>query len=61
MSNWNNHLTKLEEAHSLLDKRIDTSEKSGVFEDLQLEEMKKQRLLLKDEIAKLQAQHKGNQ
>ena len=41
----------LEESHRALDKQIDTLEKTGVFDDLTLEEMKKQRLHLKDNIA----------
>ena len=41
----------LEEAHRVLDKQVDTLEKNGLFEDLKLEKLKKQRLLLKDEIA----------
>jgi uncharacterized protein YdcH (DUF465 family) len=41
----------LEEAHRALDKKVDTLEKNGLFEDLQLEDLKKQRLHLKDEIA----------
>lgn len=41
----------LEESHRALDKQIDTLEKTGVFGDLTLEEMKKQRLHLKDNIA----------
>ena len=40
----------LEEVHRALDKQIDTLEKNGLFEDLKLEKLKKQRLLLKDEI-----------
>lgn len=45
--------------HRVLDKRIDTLEKNGLFEDLKLEELKKQRLLYKDEIAMLQAKQAG--
>ncbi len=41
----------MEEAHRALNKQIDTLEKNGLFEDLKLEELKKQRLHLKDEIA----------
>ena len=41
----------LEESHRALDKQIDTLEKTGVFGDLKLEELKKQRLHLKDNIA----------
>ena len=41
----------LEEAHRVLNKHIDTLEQTGLFEDLKLEELKKQRLLLKDKLA----------
>ena len=41
----------LEEAHRALDKQIDTLEKNGLFEDLRLETLKKERLLLKDKLA----------
>ena len=41
----------LEEAHRALDKKVDTLEKNGLYEDLHLEELKKQRVHLKDEIA----------
>ena len=41
----------LEEAHRALDKKVDNLEKNGLYEDLHLEELKKQRLHLKDEIA----------
>ena len=40
----------LEEAHRALDKQVDTLERTGLFEDLKLENLKKQRLHLKDEI-----------
>ena len=41
----------LEEAHRALDKQVDALEKTGLFEDLKLEQLKKERLLLKDKIA----------
>ena len=41
----------LEEAHRALDKQVDTLERNGLFEDLKLDTLKKQRLLLKDKIA----------
>ena len=41
----------LEEAHRAVDKQVDALERNGLFEDLKLEELKKQRLLLKDKIA----------
>ncbi len=47
---YENRIKHLEEGHRVLNKQIDTLEKNGLFEDLKLEELKKQRLLLKDEI-----------
>ena len=49
-----NRVRHLEEEHARLDKRIDGLESTGVFEDATLEVLKKQRLHLKDEIAKIQ-------
>lgn len=48
---YENRIKHLEEAHRALDKQIDTLEKTGLFEDLKLEDLKKQRLHLKDEVA----------
>lgn len=48
---YEQRIKHLEEAHRALDKQVDTLEKNGLFEDLKLEELKKQRLHLKDEIA----------
>ena len=47
---YENRIKHLEEAHRALDKQIDTLEKNGLFEDLKLDELKKQRLHLKDDI-----------
>jgi hypothetical protein len=47
---FENRIKHLEEAHRALDKQIDTLEKTGLFEDLKLEDLKKHRLQLKDEI-----------
>lgn len=47
---YENRIKHLEEAHRALDKQIDNLEKNGLFEDLKLEELKKQRLLLKDKL-----------
>ena len=46
-------LKHLEEEHAHIDKRIDGLESTGVFEDVTLEVLKKQRLHLKDELVKL--------
>ena len=46
-------LKHLESEHAQLNKRIDGMESTGVFEDTTLEVLKKQRLHIKDEIAKI--------
>ena len=48
---YEQRIKHLEEAHRALDKQVDTLEKNGLFEDLKLEQLKKERLLLKDKIA----------
>jgi uncharacterized protein YdcH (DUF465 family) len=48
-----NRLKHLEGEHAQIDKRIDGMESTGVFEDVTLEVLKKQRLHLKDEIVKI--------
>jgi uncharacterized protein YdcH (DUF465 family) len=48
----------LEEAHRAVNKQVDTLEKNGLFEDLKLEELKKQRLHLKDKLAILKHKQK---
>jgi len=60
---YEQRIKHLEEAHRALDKQVDTLEKNGLFEDLKLEELKKQGLHLKDEIAILkhkQQDHETN-
>ena len=61
---YENRIKHLEEAHHILDKRIDNMERTGVFGDENIHELKKQRLLLKDEIAilkrKQQIHEEGN-
>jgi len=48
---FENRIKHLEEAHRALDKVIEREEKTGVFEDNEITELKKKRLLLKDKIA----------
>ena len=48
-----NRVRHLEEEHARLDKQIDGMEKTGVFEDVTLEVLKKQRLHIRDELVKL--------
>lgn len=50
---YEHRIKTLTESHRLLDKQIDQMEKSGNFTDEKLSELKKQRLLYKDEIARL--------
>jgi uncharacterized protein YdcH (DUF465 family) len=49
-------LQHLENDHAAMNKKIDGLEKTGVFGDVTLEVLKKQRLHLKDEIAKIKLQ-----
>jgi len=55
---YEQRIKHLEEAHRALDKQVDTLERTELFEDLKLEELKKQRLLLKDKIAILKHKQK---
>jgi uncharacterized protein YdcH (DUF465 family) len=55
MTHSENRLRHLEEEHARINKRINGMESTGIFEDVTLEVLKKQRLHLKDEIAKIQA------
>lgn len=48
---YEHRIKHLEDAHKSLDKQVDALEKTGLFEDLKLEKLKKERLLLKDKIA----------
>jgi uncharacterized protein YdcH (DUF465 family) len=48
---YENRIKHLEEMHRVLNDKIDTLEKTGKFTDDQLQEMKKQRLQFRDELA----------
>ena len=48
---YKDKIKHLEEAHRVLDQKIDTLEKNGLFEDIKMQELKKQRLLFRDELA----------
>ena len=48
---YEDNINHLEEAHRVLDQKIDTLEKNGLFEDIKMQELKKQRLLFRDELA----------
>jgi uncharacterized protein YdcH (DUF465 family) len=48
---YENRIKHLEESHRVLDQKIDTLERNGLFEDTKMQELKKQRLLFRDELA----------
>lgn len=50
---YKGRIAHLTEAHHVLDKQIEQLERSGNFKDETLSEMKKKKLALKDEIARL--------
>ena len=47
----------LEDEHHRLDKKIDGMESTGVFDDNELHDLKKQRLRLKTQIVTLRQEH----
>lgn len=47
----------LQETHSMLNKKIDTMNKSGAYDDEEITKLKKKRLQLKEELVKLTEQH----
>ena len=50
---YKTRIKHLEETHRVLDKQINQLLSTGVFEDIKIQEMKKQKLQLKDEIRRL--------
>ena len=52
---YENRIAHLRETHRVLDKRIDEMERNGHFEDNEMQDLKKKRLFLKDEIKRLEA------
>ena len=56
---YQNRIKHLEEAHRALDKQIDSMEKTGIYDDLKIEELNKQRLRLKDDIVILKHKHEA--
>jgi len=56
---YQNKIKHLEEAHRVLDKQIDSMERTGIYDDLKIDEMKKQRLRLKDDIVILKHKHQA--
>lgn len=50
---YESRIKTLAETHRLLNNQIDQMEKTGHFTDEKISELKKQRLIYKDEIARL--------
>ena len=50
---YEGRIRHLEQMHEVLDKKIDGMERTGVFDDTQLHDLKKQRLQLRDQLADL--------
>lgn len=56
-----NHISHLQELHTILDKEIDSKTKSVLFEDSEIEELKKKRLNIKDQITRFQREARGHE
>ena len=50
---YEGRIRHLEQMHEVLDKQIDGMEKTGIFDDNQLHNLKKQRLQIRDQLAEL--------
>jgi len=50
---YEHRIKHLEESHRILDRQIDNLEKTGAFDDLKMQGLKKQRLQFRDELARL--------
>ena len=49
----------LEQQHEALDKQIDVMEKTGRFDDMDLQYLKKKRLQIRDELIELRRKQKS--
>lgn len=59
---YESRIKHLEQIHQSLDKQIDGMEKTGVFDDSQLHNLKKQRLQIRDQLSELRRkQHEHDQ
>lgn len=54
---WENRIKHLEQEHHALDKRIAGLESTGVFDDVELTDLKKQKLHIKTQIVKIKQEH----
>jgi hypothetical protein len=59
MGDWHNHVKHLEEAHRVLELKLNEMERHPHVDESKVAELKRQKLKYKDEIQRLQQQHKG--
>lgn len=57
---YENRIRHLELMHETLDKKIDGMEKTGVFDDNQLQVLKKQRLQIRDQLSDLRRRQEAH-
>lgn len=57
---YEGRIRHLELMHESLDKQIDGMEKTGVFDDNQLQVLKKQRLQIRDQLADLRRRQEAH-
>jgi len=57
---FENRIKHLEEEHHKLDKKIDGLESTGIFDDIELTDLKKQRLHIKTQIVTLKQENAEN-
>jgi hypothetical protein len=55
-----NRIKQLEEEHQKLDKKMDGLESTGVFDDVELTDLKKQRLHIKTQLVTLKQDNAHN-
>ena len=57
---FENRIKHLEEEHHKLDKKINGLESTGIFDDVELTDLKKQRLYIKTQIVTLKQENAEN-
>lgn len=60
MGDWHNHIKHLEESHRVLEMKLKEMELHPHVDEQKVAELKKQKLKYKDEIQRLQQQHKDD-
>lgn len=58
-TDWSTHVKHMEEAHRVLDLKLHEMEHHPHVDESKVAELKRQKLKYKDEIQRLQQQHKG--